>query len=64
MMHPFHNISAKVSPQVEKGWDPRHVRGPRQVPFDPKSWSHHQTLSFGMYREGGRWGGVQAISWC
>ena len=64
MVHPFHNISTKVFQQVETGWDPRHVRGRRQVPFGPKSWSHHQALSFSMYREGGRWGGVQAISWC
>jgi hypothetical protein len=64
MMHPFHNISTEVFPEVETEWDPRHVRGRRRVPFDSKSWRHHQALSFSMYRGGGRWGGVQVISWC
>ena len=57
MVHPFHNISTKVFQQVETGWDPRHVRGRRQVPFGPKSWSHHQALSF-QYVQGRR-----ALGW-
>lgn len=38
MRYPSQNISTKV----ETDWDPCHVSGRRQFPFDLKSWSHHQ----------------------